>query len=101
MPEKDNFGKYAGDSWLLQDLSRIKGQSISSLKREIERRRLLLEWMQKKKITFFKDVAEIFAEYYKDPKKVLERARIIKKRIRSVKHKRKTRKTRSKKRSRK
>ncbi|NIO44171.1 MAG: hypothetical protein GTN36_01285, partial [Candidatus Aenigmarchaeota archaeon] len=28
LPDKDDFGKYAGDSWLLQELSRIKGQSI-------------------------------------------------------------------------
>ncbi len=92
LPEKDTFGKYAGDSWLLQELSRIKGQSINSLKREIERRKVLLEWMQKKKITYFEDAAAIFSEYYKDPKKVLERARIIKrvKRKRKKKHKKRS-----------
>jgi len=79
LSDKDDFGKYAGDSWLLQELSRIKGQSIPFMKKEIEKRKALLEWMQKKKITYFKDVAAIFSEYYKDPEKVLERARIIKK----------------------
>jgi flagellar protein FlaI len=102
LSDKDNFGKYAGDSWLLQELSRIKGQSVSSLKKEIEKRKLLLEWMQKKKIRYFKDVAALFSEYYKDPKKVLEKAKIIKKRKvkKKRRHKRKTRK-KHKKRSRK
>jgi flagellar protein FlaI len=73
LPDKDSFGKYAGDSWFLQELSRSKGQSINELKKEIERRKAVLDWMQKKKITYFKDVAEIFSEYSKDPKKVLAR----------------------------
>ncbi|NIM47335.1 MAG: secretion system protein E [Candidatus Aenigmarchaeota archaeon] len=92
LPDKDDFGKYAGDSWLLQELSRNKGQPLTSLKKEIERRKALLEWMQKKKITFFKDVAAVLSEYYKDPKKILERARIIKKVKRKKKLKKRTRK---------
>jgi flagellar protein FlaI len=81
LADKDDFGRYAGDSWYLQELSRIKGQNINELRKEIEKRRAVLEWMQKKKITYFKDVALLFSEYYKDPKKILERAGIIKKRI--------------------
>jgi len=81
LADKDDFGRYAGDSWFLQELSRIKGQNINELRKEIEKRRAVLEWMQKKKITYFKDVALLFSEYYKDPKKILERAGVIKKRI--------------------
>jgi len=81
LADKDDFGRYAGDSWFLQELSRIKGQNINELKKEIEKRKAVLEWMQKKRITYFKDVALLFSEYYKDPKKILERAGIIKKRI--------------------
>jgi hypothetical protein len=44
--------------------------------------------MQKKKITYFKDVALLFSEYYKDPKKILERAGVIKKRILHTRKKR-------------
>ena len=91
MPDKDDFGKFAGDSWYLQELSRIKGQGINELKKEIETRKILLEWMQKKGITFFKDVASFFAEYYKDPRKVLERTEIIKKKLR-IKQKKKSKK---------
>jgi flagellar protein FlaI len=81
LADKDDFGRFAGDSWYLQELSRIKGQNINELRKEIEKRKLVLEWMQKKKITYFKDVVFMFSEYYKDPKKILERAGIIKKRI--------------------
>jgi flagellar protein FlaI len=73
----------------LQELSRIKGQNINELKKEIERRKAVLDWMQKKKITYFKDVSSLFAEYYKDPKKMLEKLGISK---RIKKSKKKTRK---------
>jgi len=93
LPDKDNFGKFAGDSWFLQELSRTKGVSINDLKKEIEKRMLLLEWMQKKGIAYFKDVAILFSEYYKDPKKVLERVGVIKKRkVPKKKHKKKSKK---------
>jgi type IV secretory pathway ATPase VirB11/archaellum biosynthesis ATPase/intein/homing endonuclease len=81
LSDKDDFGRYAGDSWFLQELSRIKGQNINDLRKEIEKRKAVLDWMQKKRITYFKDVALLFSEYYKDPKNILERAGVIKKRI--------------------
>jgi flagellar protein FlaI len=87
--DKDDFGKFAGDSWYLQELSRIKGQNVNELKKEIERRKSVLDWMQKKKITYFKDVSSLFAEYYKDPKKMLEKIGIVK---RIKERKKKTRK---------
>jgi len=79
LPEKDDFGRYAGESWFLQELARTKGLSLNDLKKEIENRKAILEWMQKDKITFFKDVAILFSEYSKNPKKVLEKAGLIKK----------------------
>ncbi len=93
LADKDDFGKFAGDSWFLQELSRIKGQNINELKKEIEKRKAILDWMQKKKITYFKDVVSMFSEYYNDPKKVLERAGILKKRkVPKKKHKSRTKK---------
>ncbi len=79
LPEKDDFGRYAGESWYLQELSRAKGLSLNDLKKEIETRKAILEWMQKYKITFFKDVAMLFSEYNKNPKKVMEKAGLTKK----------------------
>ncbi|OGI11655.1 hypothetical protein A3K64_00880 [Candidatus Micrarchaeota archaeon RBG_16_36_9] len=79
LADKDDFGRFAGDSWYLQELSRVKGQNVNDLKKEIEKRRIILEWMQKRKITYFKDVSALFAEYYKNPKRILERVGIEKK----------------------
>jgi len=93
LADKDDFGRFAGDSWFLQELSRIKGQNINELKKEIEKRKAVLDWMQKKKITYFKDVVSMFSEYYNDPKKVLERAGVLKKRkVPKKKHKSRTKK---------
>lgn len=74
LSDKDTFGKYAGDSWLLQKLSRIKGRSVNELKKEIERRKQILDWLQRKDIRYFKDVASIFSQYAKDPEKTLKEA---------------------------
>ena len=76
LADKDDFGKFASNSWYLQELSRSKGSSVSDLEKEIDTRRQVLEWMQKSNISGFKEVSTILAEYAKDRSKVLEKAGI-------------------------
>jgi archaeal flagellar protein FlaI len=76
LPDKDDYGTYASDSWFLQELSRTKGRSMGELKKELGYRKAVLEWMQKSNITNFKEVSAILAEYYKNPKTILNRAGI-------------------------
>jgi flagellar protein FlaI len=75
-PNEDNFA-FKGTSWLLQQISTMKGVDLNILNTELQRRKKLLEWMQERKITKFKDVAAIFSEYNKDPEKTLKEAGIL------------------------
>jgi archaeal flagellar protein FlaI len=76
LADKDDFGKFASNSWYLQELSRNKGRSVSDLEKEIDVRRQVLEWMQRTGVNGFKEVSAILAEYSRDRCKVLEKAGI-------------------------
>ncbi len=68
----DDSFEYRGYSWLFQEISKLKGLSMDDLDKEFSRRRKVLDWMKSKKITHFKDVARVIAEYYKDPENILK-----------------------------
>ena len=74
-PSEDTF-EYRGTSWLLQQISAKRGIDINDLIKEIGRRKKILEWLVKKDITNFKEVASIFSEYEKNREKVLKDAGI-------------------------
>ncbi|MBR9682455.1 MAG: type II/IV secretion system ATPase subunit [Candidatus Aenigmarchaeota archaeon] len=71
----DTF-EYRGYSWLMQELSKSRGVEMEKLRQEAVRRRKLLDWMVKKRITRFDEVANIFSDYSKNPDKVLATAGI-------------------------
>jgi len=43
---------------------------------ELQRRKMVLEWMVKNKIRKYTDVAGIIREYYADPTRVYRKARV-------------------------
>jgi archaeal flagellar protein FlaI len=75
LPEKDDFGKYAGESWFLQEMTRMKGSTPSEINKDLENRKLVLDWMQKKGITNFKEVSAILTEYFKNPQSVIDKTK--------------------------
>jgi flagellar protein FlaI len=75
LPSEDIF-ESRGYSWLLQEISKLRGESADDLQKELMRRKKILEWMQKNKISNFKDVVGMISEYYRNPEKVLKQAKI-------------------------
>ena len=71
----DTF-EFRGYSWLMQELSKARGVELEKLRIEAVRRRKLLDWMVKKKITRFEEVAKLLSDYNKNPEKVLSKAGI-------------------------
>ena len=69
-PFEDSF-RFTGRSYLLERLEKEKGMSMEEILKEIDRRKRIIIWMHENQIRFYKDVAEIIAEYYKDPESVL------------------------------
>jgi len=71
----DSFS-YLGRSYVLERIMRklsITGQEVQS---ELQRRKIVLEWMVKNKIRKYTDVAGVIREYYADPMRVYHKARV-------------------------
>jgi flagellar protein FlaI len=68
--------EFAGTSYFLQEIAAHKGVEVTTLLKEIEKRKALLDWMQKKGMNKYKDVVRILTEYRKNPEKVLKDAGI-------------------------
>jgi flagellar protein FlaI len=65
-----------GRSYVLERIMRklsITGQEVQS---ELQRRKIVLEWMVKNKIRKYTDVAGVIREYYADPMRVYHKARV-------------------------
>jgi flagellar protein FlaI len=69
-PFEDTF-RFTGRSYLLERLEKEKGMSMEDILKEIERRKQIINWMHENQVRFYKDVAEILAEYYRDPETVM------------------------------
>lgn len=68
--------EFAGTSYFLQEIAAHKGVEVAYLFKELEKRKALLNWMQKKDMNKYKDVVRILTEYRTNPDKVLKDAGI-------------------------
>ncbi len=60
------------DSVLLRKIAHNKGITYEDTLKEIERRRVVLDWLAKSGKKDFKEVTDIINEFYKNPKKILD-----------------------------
>jgi len=67
---------YSGRSYVLQRTMEKTGLSAPEMQAEIQRRKMVLEWMVKNKIRKYTDVAGLIREYYADPTRVYRKARV-------------------------
>jgi len=74
-PKKDKFAS-SGHSSLLDKHMEKSGVSEEKVKRELSRRKIVLEWMVRKGIRRYTDVANVIREYYANPKRVHQKARV-------------------------
>ena len=72
---KDNF-VFSGHNNLLMRHGKKKGITKEEIKDELNRRRTVLEWMVEKDIRHYSDVANVIREYYANPKRVYQKARM-------------------------
>jgi len=71
----DSFS-YLGRSYVLQRVMEKTGRKESEVQAELQRRKMVLEWMMKNKIRRYTDVAGLIREYYADPTRVYRKARV-------------------------
>lgn len=74
-PLDDTF-HFTGKSLMLDRIAEMRYTTTAELMEELSRRRDILEWMAKKDIRRYQDVAEITSRYYLNPDEVLSRARL-------------------------
>jgi flagellar protein FlaI len=71
----DSF-EYSGRSFILERLMKKLGLDEEEVQEELQRRKMVLEWMVKNKIRRYTDVTGIIREYYADPARVYRKARL-------------------------
>ena len=69
-PKVDKFD-IVGKSFLLKKISNFTGVTEKEIRDEIERRIIVLSWLQKHNIYDYVDIYKVFSLYYRDPKKLL------------------------------
>ncbi|MDI6847683.1 MAG: type II/IV secretion system ATPase subunit [Candidatus Bathyarchaeia archaeon] len=74
-PKEDKF-IFSGHSSLLEKHVKKLGISEENVKRELHCRKIVLEWMVHKGIRCYTDVANVIREYYANPNRVYQKARI-------------------------
>lgn len=73
-PREDVFVNY-GRSYVLEEIMNQQGLSEGQVLDEIDRRKLVMRWMVKKKMTHFSQVNEIIRDYYRDPDQTYDKAK--------------------------
>ena len=74
-PKVDKFVS-SGNSTLLEKHMKKKGLTEQDIKRELKYRKTVLEWMVKQGIRHHNEVAKIIREYYANPNRVFQKARV-------------------------
>jgi len=74
-PKEDKFA-FSGHSALLEKLMKKRGVDEESVRRELSNRRIVLEWMAQKGIRRYIEVANVIREYYANPNRVFQKARL-------------------------
>ena len=74
-PKFDKFAS-SGNSFLLEKNMKKTGLTEADIKRELLSRKTVLEWMAQQGIRRHIDVAKVIREYYANPNRVLQKARV-------------------------
>jgi len=74
-PKTDAY-TYSGRSHTIERLAERGGQTLERVQEEIRHRKTVLDYMTKKNIRRYQDVGAMIRDYYSDPTKVYERARL-------------------------
>jgi flagellar protein FlaI len=74
-PREDRFA-FSGHSTLLERQMSKACISEEEVRRELHKRKTVLEWMVREGIRRYTDVANVIREYYADPNRVFQKARV-------------------------
>ena len=67
---------YGGRSYMLEKIGQERNYSESFMNQEIQTRKKVLDWLSKKNIRRYKDVAQVIREYYISPKDLMSKVEL-------------------------
>ncbi len=70
-PADDTYN-YSGHSYIYEKVAQSKNWTQREMDREVKRRKMVLDYMEKEEIFNYKDFAHMISSYYRDKEKVLE-----------------------------
>jgi flagellar protein FlaI len=73
---RDDTFEYSGHSHILEEKMKRKGLNEGEVLEELNKRKTVLDWMVKKGIRKYTDVASLIRDYYADPTRVFRKARL-------------------------
>ncbi len=73
-PADDSFN-YSGHSYVYSRVAQEKNWTSREMEKEVKRRKMVLDYMDKKDIMNYRDFAHITASYYRDKKSVMDMVR--------------------------
>jgi Type IV secretory pathway, VirB11 components, and related ATPases involved in archaeal flagella biosynthesis len=71
-PQTDQY-RVKSDSLILKEIVQQSGRSEEEMRRELVNKQHILQWMQDQHIKDYRDVGDVFAQYYSDPASLMER----------------------------
>jgi flagellar protein FlaI len=74
-PKTDSYS-YSGRSQILERLADRTGMAMDVVQEEMRHRKTVLDYMVKKNIRKYSEVGSVIRDYYADPSKVYEKARL-------------------------
>ncbi len=74
-PRTDSFA-FSGGSFILKKIMKRRGLDEKDVQTELRQRRVVLEWMAKRNIRRYTEVASVIRDYYADPIRMFRKARL-------------------------
>lgn len=74
-PRTDSF-TYSGRSLMLERLAERSGIPLEQVREELQHRKTVLEYLVKRNIRRYQEVGAVIRDYYADPVKTFEKARV-------------------------
>jgi flagellar protein FlaI len=74
-PKEDTFA-FLGQSTILEEHMKKQGITQEDIRTELNARKTVLEWMARRGIRRYIDVANVIREYYANPRRVFQKARV-------------------------
>jgi len=74
-PKEDTFA-FLGQSTILEEHMKKQGITQEDIRTELNARKTVLEWMALRGIRRYTDVANVIREYYANPRRVFQKARV-------------------------